>query len=67
MASKQDWVNEFIVQYVEKSGIPTDAKAIAQKEANNQEMIHGSIVDIWEPADSAANLLFKKEERFSYQ
>ena len=57
MTRKQDWVNEFIGQYMEQGGIPTDAKAIAQQESDSQEMIHGSIVDIWEPADAAANLL----------
>ena len=61
MARQKDWVNEFTAQYLEKGGLKSQALDIAQKQAITQEMLHGSIVDIWEPADAAANLLFKEK------
>lgn len=55
MTRRQKWINEFVNQYLAKGGFKGQAQAVAQKQALAQEMIHGSIVDIWEPADSAGN------------
>lgn len=51
-SQKKDWINECTYNYVKYGIIEQDAVKFANEEALIQEVEHGSVVDIWEPADA---------------
>lgn len=55
MSRKTDWINECITSYIKSGVAQRDAIKYANENALQEEVEHGSMVDIWEPADALVN------------
>lgn len=63
ISRKTDWINECIMNYIKSGVSQRDAIKYANENALQEEVEHGGVVDIWEPADSIVN---KKMEMWSH-
>ena len=52
MTRKQEWIEEFIANVINTN--PSEAKKIALQKATEQEILQGSVIDLWIPADALA-------------
>lgn len=52
MSRKTDWINDCIKNYIDVGVAPHDANIYANENALKEEIEHGGVVDIWEPADA---------------
>jgi hypothetical protein len=62
MSRKTDWINECITNYIKSGVAQRDAIKYAHQNALQEEIEHGGVVDIWEPADA---LVAKQMELWS--
>lgn len=52
MSRKNEWLSDCVTNYVRYGVSYKDANKMAQSDALKEEVLHGSVVDLWEPADS---------------
>ena len=65
MSRKNEWIKECVDNYILHGISQKDAFKKAHQDAIKEEMTHGSIVDIWEPADALVISNMKEHDEIS--